>query len=100
MCITSGADGSTAEGIFTATDEVFPKNQVPWENCASLSVDNTNKMIGKNNSIPSRFLERNENVFIAGCPCHLPQIAASNSHDAFSEYIDLNVEDEEPFLLV
>ena len=35
MCITSGADGSTAEGIFTAIDEVFAKNQVPWENCAS-----------------------------------------------------------------
>ena len=48
-------------------------------------------MIGKNSSITSRFLERNENVFIAGCPCQV--IAASNSDDAFSEYIGLNVED-------
>ena len=37
----------------------------------------------------SRFLERNENVFIAGCPCHVAHIAASNPHDAFSEYIAL-----------
>ena len=45
MCLTSGAAGSTAEGIFTATDVVFTKTQIPWENCLSLSVDNTNTMI-------------------------------------------------------
>ena len=50
-------------------------------------------MTGKNNSIASRFVERNESVFIAGCPCHLVHIAASNSHEAFSEYIGINVED-------
>ena len=26
MCLTSGADGSTAEGILTAIDEVFAQN--------------------------------------------------------------------------
>ena len=94
MCLKSGADGSTAEGIFTAIDEVFTKNQIPWKNCASLSVDNTSTTTGKNNSIASRFWERNENVFIAGCcPCHLAHIAANNSRDTFSEYIGLNVED-------
>ena len=81
MCLTSGANGSTAEGIFTAIDEVFTKNQIPWENCVSLTVGNTNTMTGKNNSIASRFLERNKNVFIAGCPCHLVHIAVSNSHE-------------------
>ena len=50
-------------------------------------------LIGKNNSIASRFLEKNENVFIAGCRCHLAHIAASNAHDDFCEYISLNVED-------
>ena len=59
----------------------------------SLSVDNTITIIGKNNSITSRFLERNKNVFIADCPYHLAYIAASNYHDTFSEYIGLNVED-------
>ena len=47
----------------------------------------------KNSSIASRLLERKEYVFIAGCPCHLADIAASSSYDAFSEYIGLNVED-------
>ena len=95
MCLTSGTDCSTAEGIFTAIDEAFENEpwEIPWESCVSLSVDNTNTMIGKNNSIASRFLEKNENVFIAGCPCHLAHIAASNAHDDFCEYISLNVED-------
>ena len=93
MCLTSGTNCSTAEGIFTAIDEAFEKNKIPWENCVSLSVDNTNTMIGKNNSIASRFLEKNENVFVAGCPCHLAHIAASNAHDDFCEYISLNIED-------
>ena len=85
MCLTSCTDCSTAEGIFTAIDEPFEKNKIPWENCVSLCVDNTNTMIGKNNSIASRFLEKNENVFIVS-------IAASNAHDDFCEYISLNVE--------
>ena len=58
MCVTSGTDASTAEGIFTAAGKVFAKSQNLWENCVSLSVDNTNTMIGKNYSIASRLLER------------------------------------------
>ena len=94
MCLTSGADGFTAEGIFTATDDVFSKNQIPWENCvilSSLSVDNTSTMI-VNNSLASIFLERNKNKFMAGFPCHLAHIAASNANDVISEYFGLNVE--------
>ena len=72
---------------------VFAKNHISWENCVNLSVDNTCTMIRKDSSIASRFLKRNENFFIAGCPCHLAHIAASNSDDSFSEYIGLNVED-------
>ena len=93
MCLTSGEGGGTAAVIFEKIEEVFEQHKLPWENCTSLSVDNTNTMIGKHNSIASRFLEKNENCFIAGCPCHLAHIAASNSHDEFSSYIGLNVED-------
>ena len=59
----------------------------------SLSVDNSNAMVGKRNSVGSRFLEKNPNVFIGDCPCHLAHIAAANVNDAFSKCIRLNVED-------
>ena len=71
----------------------LPRIKFPGKTyCVSLNVNNTNTMIGKNNSIASRFLKTDENIFIAGCLCHLPHKAASNSHDAFSEYIGINVE--------
>ena len=66
---------------------------MPWQNCASLSVDNTNATMGKRNSVGSRFLEKNPNLFIGGCPCHLAHIAAGNANDPFSKCIVLNVED-------
>ena len=64
-----------------------------WSNCVSLSIDNTNTIIGRNDSVASHFLERNPEMFIAGCPCHLSHIAASHTNDAFSDVLGLNVED-------
>ena len=66
--------------------------------CVSVSVTTQTLWLEKNNSIASRFLKRDENIFIAGCLCHLAHKAASNSHDAFSEYIGINVEDVTVYL--
>ena len=73
MCLASGADGCTAEGIFTVIDKISAKNQILRENCVFLKVDNTNNMIGKNNSIASKFSERNNQsqilFFLSECCC-------------------------------
>ena len=66
---------------------------MPWLNAISLSVDNTNAMIGRNNSIASRCKTRNQSIFISGCPCHLAHLAATVANDSFTEVIDVNVED-------
>ena len=50
-------------------------------------------MVGKQNSVASRFLQKNPNIFIGGCPCHLGHITASHANDAFSTAISTNVED-------
>ena len=50
-------------------------------------------MIGRKNSIASRFKQKNESCFIGGCPYHLARIAASNANSAFSQHIGLNVKD-------
>ena len=95
MCLTFGADGSTAESIFTLLllMRYLPRITIPH---LSLSADNTNNMNDwkeQFHGFNSRFLERNENFFISGCPYHVAHISASNSYDAFNEYIVLNVED-------
>ena len=90
MCLTKGEDGAK---IFEAIEETFTRDSMLWTNCVSLSIDNTNTMIGANNSVASRFLEMNPKLFVAGCPCHLAHIAASHANDAFSDILGINVED-------
>ena len=91
MCLTSGVDCAKAAIIFSSIEKKFEVYEIPWENCISLSVDNTNSMIGKRNSVASRLLEKNNNIFIGGCPCHLAHLAASKAHDIFCDYIVENV---------
>ena len=93
MCVTSGVDGGKAATIFDIMDEKFTKDGIPWLNAISLSVDNTNAMIGRNNSIASRCKAKNQSIFISGCPCHLAHLAATAANDSFTEAIGVNVED-------
>ena len=66
---------------------------VPWAHAVSLSVDNTNSMIGKHNSFASRCRGKTPEIFVSGCPCHLVHIAAGNGHDAFAEVTGINIEE-------
>ena len=91
--MTKEEDAGKASNFFEAIEESFEADEIPWNNCASLSIDNTNAMVGKQNSVASRFLQKNPNIFIGGCPCHLAHITASHANDAFSNAISTNVED-------
>ena len=93
MCLTDGENAGKAHNIFEKIDSIIQSDGILWQNCANLSVNNTNAMMGNCNSVGSRFLEKNLNVFIGGCPCHLAHISPSNANDAFSKCIGLNVED-------
>ena len=53
MCITSGRDASKAADLFEVVDSRIELDQIPWSHAVSLSVDNTNSMIGVHNSIAS-----------------------------------------------
>ena len=93
MCWTDGENAGKAYKSFEKIDSIFQSDGIPWQNCAGLSVDNTNTIVGKGNFVGPRFLEKYPNVFIGGCPCHLVHISASNHNDVFSKCIGLNVED-------
>ena len=62
MCLTEGEDCGKAYKIFEAIEKSFEKSNMLWTNCVSLSVDNTNSMVGCHNSVASRFLKKIPNV--------------------------------------
>ena len=63
MCLTSADGGAMAAYIFSSIEEKFDKYGSTWENCVSLGVDNANTIVGKKNSVASRFLQRKDKVF-------------------------------------
>ena len=42
-----GEDSAESYKIFEAIEASFEKEDMPWNNCVALSVDNTNAMIGR-----------------------------------------------------
>ena len=59
----------------------------------SLGLDNTNSNIGARNSIKQRAIEKNENIFVSGCPSHILHDAASKANSEFSKIRKFDLED-------
>jgi hypothetical protein len=81
MCVS---DTSTADGIFGAIDKAITnKHHIPWSNCVGFGVDNTSVNVGRHNSIMTRVLAKNDQVYFMGCPCHMAHNAARKATAAF-----------------
>ena len=95
MCVTSGEDSGKAENLFNAIDSTMQKDGVDWDNVVRIGLDNTNSNMGIRNSIKSRILEKNADVFAAGCSCHLAHLAAGAGGRAYEEVIGFDMEDHQ-----
>ena len=85
---------STAVGIFTAINTAVMKNNITWDNCVSLTVDNTSVNVGRNNSVIVEARNKNEHIILMGCPCHIAHNAASKATKAFVKVANnFNVEE-------
>ena len=78
MCMCSS---STAEGIFTAMQDVH----ISWINCIEIGLHNTSVNMGCRNSIRAQILEQNPAVYVKGCPCHIVHNTARKGGDAFEQ---------------
>ena len=83
----------TAEALFNNINSILRENRVDWENCVVVGLDNTAVNVGKNNSIMTRVLAKNKNIFINGCPCHIIHNTANKAAERFSEVSDFDVAD-------
>ncbi|XDV25465.1 hypothetical protein PO909_029381 [Leuciscus waleckii] len=93
MCTTSGRSCGTAEVIFQKMNEVLQKNAITWGNCVSLSIDNAPVNTGAKNSLSSRALNENGNIYIHGCPCHIIHNTAKHAGQRFLDVTGFDPED-------
>ena len=75
MCVTSGENASKADTLFKVVQTKMAEDKIPWTQAVSLSVDNTNSMIGAHDSFASRCKAQNPNIYVHGCPCHILLLA-------------------------
>ena len=95
MCETTGENCAKAEALFEAIDSKFLRDSIDWVNVIAVGFDNTATNMGCNNSIKTRILGKNSDVFIAGCNCQLSHLAASKGADAFSTVTGFDIKDHE-----
>ena len=95
MCVTTGEHSGKAENIFSAIDSTMTNDGVDWNNLVSIGLDNTNSNMGIRNSIKSRILQKNSDVFVAGCSCHLAHLAAGAGGQAYQSVTDFDMEDHQ-----
>ena len=77
---------STAQDFFQGVDDV------EWNNCTSLGLDNHKTNISKRNSIKARALEKNPTIKISGRPCHQLHNTAMKASSAFAKFTKFDIE--------
>ena len=88
-----GRDASTAEFMFASIDQQLVENDLSWDMLSAIGLENTNANIREHNSIESRAIEKNPDIVISGCPCHILHNASSEVVDAFGDKADFSVKD-------
>ena len=95
MCVTTGEHSGKAENIFTAIDSTVTNDGVDWNSLVSIGLDNTNSNMGIRNSIKSTILQKNSDLFVAGCSFHLAHLAAGAGGQAYQGVTDFDMEDHQ-----
>ena len=90
MCGTKKGD---AETLFSTIDETLSKVGVSWDNCVDIGMDNTSVNLGRNNSIMTRVLAKNDSIYVNGCPCHIVHNTANKSASSFALGTGFDIED-------
>ena len=66
-------------------NEVLTTNNISWNNCIGVAVDNTSVNIGRHNFIMTRVLQENRSVYFMGCPCHIVHNTALKASESFAK---------------
>ena len=81
----------TAEALLNNINSILRENRVDWENCVAVGLEYTAVNVGKKNSIMTRVLAKNKNIFVNGCSCHIIHNTANKTAERFSEVLRFDV---------
>ena len=93
MGTTDGVNAATSAEIFSKISDVLRTCNVSWNNCVGFSVDNASVNLRKHNSIKSRVLQVNSNVYFLGCSCHISNNIGNAASSAFALESGFNIEE-------
>ncbi|XP_074649019.1 zinc finger BED domain-containing protein 5-like [Tubulanus polymorphus] len=79
---------STGENIFKLLDSELRRNNIKWENCLALGLDNTNVNVGDKNGVIAFAKKKNPDIYLSGCVLHLVHIVARKAASAHLPGID------------
>ena len=68
---------ATAETLFRAMSDTMEKIYIKWANVIGFASDSANVMVGRRNSVLSRVMQKQSDVFSMGCMCHLAALCTS-----------------------
>lgn len=68
---------ATGETLFRAINEVLETRSIPWRNVIGFASDSASVMVGKRNSVLSRVIQQQPDIFSMGCVCHLAALCAA-----------------------
>ena len=79
---------ATGETLFQALSAVLEARGIPWRNVIGYASDSARIMVGKRNSVLSRLIQKQPDVFSLGCVCHLAALCAEAGLKALPLSID------------
>ena len=88
MGLMTGTSCGMAEVIFSAINSTFTRLDIPWVNCVSVALDNCSVNMGWHNSLKSRSILHNPDIYVSGCACHIIHNISGKGASAFAKVIN------------
>ena len=65
--------------LFAAVESAFTEDALPFDNLLGFASDGANAMLGRHNSVKTRLLAKQPNLFVMHCICHVAALCASHA---------------------
>ena len=68
-----------AQTLFVAVESVFREDAIPFDNLLGFASDGANAMLGCHNSVKTKLVAKQPNLFVMYCICHVAALCVSHA---------------------